>query len=139
MKSKIDRISVSTRGKEDIQNVTAKINRSLEGANIETGICLVSVPHTTCGLTVNEDERGLIEDFKRLSAEMLEELRRHQDFQHDRIDSNASAHLTSSLLGFSISVPIRDGRLYLGTWQSVFLVECDGPRTRKLDITALGS
>ena len=132
------RLTVSTKHTYDAVNVTAEIDRALAGAGVEFGICLVSVPHTTCGITVNEDEHGLVEDILRMSAELLSPLAARKPFRHDHIDNNAQAHLTSSLFGSSVAIPIRRGRLRLGTWQNVFLIECDGPRTRQVEITALG-
>lgn len=134
-----DGISVQTQGRHDLQNITPEVDGIIANSGITTGICLVSVPHTTCALTVNEDEQGLVEDLVRMAVELLAPLRERKPFQHDRIDHNAQAHLTSSLLGCSVTLPVRDGRLHLGTWQNLFLIDCDGPRTRRVDITMLGS
>ncbi len=138
MKANDFRLSVSTKKPVDVENITHLIERALSETKIGTGVCLVSVPHTTCGLMVNEHETGLVQDIERLAAEVLEPLARAGGFRHDRVDHNAQAHLTASLLGTSLSLPIRRGALHLGTWQSVFLVECDGPRNRTLDLTFMG-
>jgi secondary thiamine-phosphate synthase enzyme len=69
---------------------------------------------------------------------LLEPLERQEPFRHDRIDNNARAHLTSIFLGHSLSFPIADGELHLGTWQNIFLLEMDGPRTRRLEMLFLG-
>lgn len=132
-------ISVPTQGRHDLQNITAEVDGIIADSGVTAGICLVSVPHTTCAITVNEDEQGLVEDLLRLAVELLAPLKARKPFQHDRIDHNAQAHLTSSLIGCSVTLPIRGGRLHLGTWQNLFLVDCDGPRTRRVEITALGS
>jgi secondary thiamine-phosphate synthase enzyme len=119
-------------------NVTVQVRSALKQAPVGQGIAVVSVSHTTCGLCVNEDETGLKKDIVRMASQLLDALERQERFQHDRIDDNARAHLTSILLGHSITLPIADGELLLGTWQSIFLLELDGPRTRRLEMLFLG-
>ncbi|NIO29113.1 MAG: YjbQ family protein [Candidatus Latescibacteria bacterium] len=138
MKTQTSSLRVSTSKRICITNVTHLIDETLAQTSVGTGICLASVPHTTCGLTVNEYESGLVNDIERLASEMLGPLAKAGGFQHDRVDNNAQAHLTSGLLGRSLSLPVQNGRLHLGTWQSVFIVECDGPRTRTLDLLIMG-
>lgn len=139
MKVSDGRITVQTQGRHDLQNITAEVDSVIADSGIAAGVCLVSVPHTTCAVTVNEDEQGLVEDLMRMAVELLHPLRESKPFQHDRIDHNAQAHLTSSLFGCSVALPVRAGRLHLGTWQNLFLIDCDGPRTRRVEITTLGS
>ena len=121
-----------------VKNVTPFIQQALSDSGVRTGICLVSTPHTTCGLMVNEFEPGLVHDIERLTNEMLRPLAKSGTLQHDRVDNNAQAHLTSALLGRSLSIPIQNANLHLGTWQNVLLVECDGPRTRSVDVLFMG-
>ena len=131
-------IEVRTSGVVAIANITDPVRRELSKSGIRDGIALVSVPHTTCGVCVNEDETGLKEDLMRVASQLLRPLEQEETFHHDRIDNNARAHLTALLIGHSVTVPIADGDLLLGTWQSLFLVELDGPRNRRLDLTLLG-
>lgn len=131
-------ITVQTRQRHDLVNITADVDSIIVDSGMATGICLASVPHTTCALTVNEDERGLVQDMVRMAGELLAPLRDRNPFQHDRIDNNAQAHLTSALIGCSVALPVREGRLHLGTWQNLFLLDGDGPRTRRVDITLMG-
>jgi secondary thiamine-phosphate synthase enzyme len=138
MITKVGTLSVQTQGRHDLQNITAEVDGVIADTGISTGICLVSVPHTTCAITVNEDEQGLVEDLLRMAVELLAPIKARKPFQHDRIDNNAQAHLTSSIFGCSVMLPIREGGLHLGSWQNLFLVDCDGPRTRRIEITALG-
>jgi secondary thiamine-phosphate synthase enzyme len=138
MNFKTGRLTVPTGGQVSVENVTGEINSVIAELAVDSGICLISTPHTTCGLIVNEDETGLIHDLTRLVEEVLAPLRKAGTFRHDRVDNNAQAHLTSSLLGTSIALPIEGRNLRLGTWQNVFLVECDGPRRRSIDITVVG-
>ena len=129
---------IRTPGKVAVVNVTAEVRRALARSAIRRGLAVVSVPHTTCAVCVNEDEAGLKKDLERLAAELLDPLERKERFHHDRIDNNARAHLTSVLLGHSATLPVADGDLTLGAWQSLFLLEMDGPRTRRLDMSFLG-
>jgi secondary thiamine-phosphate synthase enzyme len=121
-----------------VVNVTARVRDALRQAPVRQGLSVVSVSHTTCGLCVNEDEEGLKKDIVRVASLLLEPLERQEPFRHDRIDNNARAHLTSIFLGHSLSFPIADGELHLGTWQNIFLLEMDGPRTRRLEMLFLG-
>lgn len=96
-----------------------------------TGTCTVFVRHTTAGISVNEAEPRLLGDIQ----VALEQFVPESGWDHDEIDDNADAHLRSMLLGRDVTVPVDDGELDLGTWQSVLLVECDGPRTRTVTVT----
>ncbi|RXK51362.1 secondary thiamine-phosphate synthase enzyme YjbQ [Halorientalis pallida] len=96
-----------------------------------TGTCTVFVEHTTAGISVNEAEPRLLDDIERV----LEAIVPETGWDHDQLDGNADAHLRSMLLGRDVTVPVVDGTLALGTWQSVLLVECDGPRTRTVTVT----
>ncbi len=105
-------------------------------SGIENGICVISTRHTTSGIIVTENERGL----KRDILEMLEALvPEDKNYAHNQIDSNAHSHLRAVLLGMSESVPIENGHLVLGTWQSIFLVELDGPRSRTVNVKIISS
>lgn len=93
------------------------------------GVCVLFVQHTTCGLTVNENADPDVQ------TDMLGLLRRlipqyEPNFKHD--EQNSDAHIKSSLVGSSVSVPFENGRLQLGRWQGVYLCEFDGPRERKI-------
>jgi secondary thiamine-phosphate synthase enzyme len=92
----------------------------------------VFVEHTTAGLSVNEAEPRLLGDIERALTELVPE----SGWDHDEIDDNADAHLRSMLLGRDVTIPVADGTLGLGTWQSILLVECDGPRTRTVTVVA---
>lgn len=130
--------AVKTQGRVSVENVTATVRNAVERSGIKDGFVLVSVPHTTCGLIVNEDEEGLRRDIIRMAGSLLTPLAGPVGFEHDHVDNNAQAHLTSILLGHSVNLPIASAALVLGTWQSVFLIEVDGPRVRRLDIRVFG-
>ena len=127
--------TIRTRSRLELANVTRELESAVRESGIESGIALAFVPHATCALLLNEDEAGLREDMLRLASEVIEPLRRKAPFAHDRIDDNAGAHLGAVLLGPSLTIPVSNGRPALGTWQSLFLVELDGPRSRTLRVT----
>ncbi|MCO8246614.1 MULTISPECIES: secondary thiamine-phosphate synthase enzyme YjbQ [unclassified Haladaptatus] len=117
---------VTTSKHVDIIDITDRVAEHAE--NTET-TCTVFVPHTTAGVVVNENERRLRSDFKTLLSRLVP---RGDDYSHDQLDGNADAHLRSMLLGEHVTVPVEDGELLLGTWQSILFVDCDGPRTRRI-------
>lgn len=129
---------IRTPARVAVLDVTDEVRRALAGAAVRDGLALVSVPHTTCGLCVNEDETGLRQDLAHLTEALVSALEPRGGFAHDRIDDNARAHLFAALLGHSVSLPVRGAELGLGPWQSVLLIEADGPRARRLEMTFLG-
>lgn len=118
-----------------ILDITREIQFVLDKCDIKTGIVHIYSRHSTSGIVVNENEPGLVEDFQS-SLESL--VPTTNNYHHDRIDNNADSHLRSFLIGNSETIPLYNGKLDLGTWQSVFFVELDGPRTRKVTVTAVG-
>lgn len=113
--------------------MTNTINEKLHNNGIADGFIIIFSPHTTAGLIINEAESGLMNDIERLLSSLLPD----DKFEHDKIDNNAKSHLTATLLNTSLIVPIQNGRLALGTWQSVIFCELDGPRRRNLIIRTL--
>ncbi|MDQ2054603.1 secondary thiamine-phosphate synthase enzyme YjbQ [Halobellus sp. H-GB7] len=124
-------IQVSTSERVAVVDVTAKVAQAVPD-DVDRGVCTAFVPHTTAGVVVNENETRLLGDVERALDRIVP---REGGYEHDTIDDNADAHLRAMLLGESVSVPVVDGELDLGTWQSVLFVECDGPRTRSLEVT----
>ncbi|GAB3664865.1 secondary thiamine-phosphate synthase enzyme YjbQ [Halopiger thermotolerans] len=102
--------------------------------DLETGTCTAFVEHTTAGLVVQENESRLREDLESFLSELVPD----EGHAHDRLDGNADSHLRATLLGPAVTIPVTDGQLALGTWQSILLVECDGPRTRTVSVTTVG-
>ncbi len=129
---------IRTTSKIGVSDVTGEVRRALAASGIQQGIAIVSVPHTTCCVCINEPEPGLLEDLARLAARLIEPVAPREGFAHDRIDNNARAHLFASLVGGSVVLVVGNGALSLGTWQAVLLVEADGPRLRRLEMTFLG-
>lgn len=125
-------IEIKTTKDTELVNITGEVKGAVK--NIDSGICVVFTRHTTTGLMINEDEAGLRDDVLDFLNEVIPKGR---EYKHDRIDNNAHSHLKSLLLGPSVTIPIDNGSLALGTWQSIFFVECDGPRKREVYVTVI--
>ncbi|WP_226041389.1 secondary thiamine-phosphate synthase enzyme YjbQ [Natrinema sp. DC36] len=125
--------SVETESRLTTVDVTDRIATAVPDG-LESGTCTAFVEHTTAGLVVQENEprlRGDLESF-------LRDLVPDGGHAHDELDGNADSHLRAALIGPDVTIPVEDGELALGTWQSVLLVECDGPRTRTVSVTTVG-
>ena len=117
----------------DIVTILNDINKE---KNIVVGVVNIFTKHSTSAICVNENEKGLLNDFEKVLKDIVKE---NDNYEHDFIDNNAASHIRAFLLGSSETVPIVDGRLDLGTWQSIFFVELDGPRRgRTIDLTFMG-
>ncbi|ODS39266.1 MAG: hypothetical protein A7316_06025 [Candidatus Altiarchaeales archaeon WOR_SM1_86-2] len=125
----MESISIKTARRTEFVDITGKINNLIEDFNIPDGAILICTKHTTSGLIVNENESGLVEDMENALKMLIPSA---SGYKHDRIDRNADSHLRSILISTSLVLPVADGRLDLGRWQSVFFVELDGPRTRSV-------
>lgn len=122
------RFTVETDGRTAVHDLTNRVTAVLPPD--AEGVATVFVRHTTAGVVVNEAEERLLSDVETFVDDHVPDA----GWDHDEIDDNADAHLRALLLGESVTVPVADGELDLGTWQSVLLVECDGPRTREVDV-----
>ncbi|MCH8272828.1 MAG: YjbQ family protein [Candidatus Marinimicrobia bacterium] len=126
--------SVSTNSSTEMVNITSQVQNELKRAEIKSGICTVYVPHTTAGITINEGADPAV------ARDMVMELNKIVPLQDEyaHAEGNSAAHIKSSLLGSSVQIPVEEGRLSLGTWQSVFLCEFDGPRNRRVIVKVIG-
>jgi len=124
----METFDVSTSERLSVFDITDRVEEQVPAG--ATGTVTVFVQHTTAGITVNEGESRLLADFE--SA--LDELVPDAGWQHDQIDDNADSHIRSLLVGPGTTIPVVDGELQLGTWQSVLFVECDGPRSRTVQV-----
>jgi len=124
----MDTIEVRTRKREEIIDVTAEVAQVVAASGGKDGLCTVFVPHTTAGVTINENADP---DVK---ADLLLALREAvpATLPYAHAEGNSTAHVKASLIGSSVTVVVEAGRLRLGTWQGVCLCEFDGPRTRKV-------
>ncbi len=124
-------IQVETTDRLDTVDITAEVEAAVP-ADLERGLCTVFVQHTTAGVVVNEAEQRLLGDIETYLGDIVPD---EDGYAHDALDDNADSHLRALLLDESVTVPVRDGALALGTWQSVLLIDCDGPRTRSVTVT----
>jgi secondary thiamine-phosphate synthase enzyme len=128
----IETLTVYTRARAQLLDITAEVQTALHrlASSQSDGICLVSVPHTTAGLLINENADPSV------GRDLLATLDRLVPWAGDYIHSegNAAAHVKATLVGSSVSLPVEAGQLLLGTWQGIYLAEFDGPRRRQVHI-----
>lgn len=124
--------TVKTSDKYELVNITDQVREAVTKAGMKEGAVLVFIPHTSAAVMLSEDEPGLKQDFYDLFKEYEKRTFRHPD-------GNAEAHILGGIIGHSRVVPIKEGKLVLGTWQSILLVELDGPRERRVIATTLSS
>jgi len=122
--------TVSTDARLDVVDVTDRVAAAVEGEGEVEGTATVFVDHTTAGVVINEAEPRLLEDMRTFLSDLVPD----EGWRHDELDGNADSHLRAMLLGPSATVPVVDGEPELGRWQSVLLVECDGPRERTVRV-----
>jgi secondary thiamine-phosphate synthase enzyme len=138
MKIISDVLAVETKGQNDAKDLTGAIAEKLAAAGLRRGTVTVFVPGSTAGLTTIEFESGVVEDFSRLLEKIAPS---NIPYRHDQRwgDGNGFSHVRASLIGPSLVIPFSDGRLALGTWQQVVLVDFDNrPRTRSIVLQFLG-
>ncbi len=124
---------IRTRVKEEFIDMTSKVRKIIEDSGIRTGICTVFVPHTTAGVTINENADPSVQ------SDILNTLRTMvpETLPYTHMEGNSPAHVKASLMGSSAQIIIDEGELVLGTWQGIFFCEFDGPRRRKVYISAM--
>lgn len=119
---------------EGFIDITGQVRKIVASGNVQNGLCQIFVPHTTAGVTINENaDPDVVTDMLAALGKMVPDLH----YRHS--EGNSPAHVKSSLVGCSITVPISEGRLCLGTWQGIYFCEFDGPRTRKVWVNLVGS
>lgn len=123
-------LSVRTKSRTEFVDVTAEVQEAVSASGIDSGLCVLYVPHTTGAVTINESADPSVK------GDILMVLNRivpwEAEYRH--LEGNSPAHVKATLVGASETIPVVDGRLALGTWQGIFFCEFDGPRTRKLRI-----
>ncbi|MBN2584746.1 MAG: YjbQ family protein [Planctomycetes bacterium] len=124
---------VRTARREQMIDITEQVAAAIRGG-AEEGICQVFVPHTTAGVTINENaDPSVVADILAKTSRMVP---RDEGYTH--AEGNSDAHIKASLFGFSVMIPVSGGRLVLGTWQGIYFCEFDGPRTRTVHVQLLG-
>lgn len=125
-------LQIDTDARTALLDVTDRVHDALPD-DCESGLCTIFVEHTTAAVIVQENESRLRSDIVSTLGDLVPD----EGHAHDELDGNGDAHLRAMLLGPSVTVPVTEGDLELGTWQSILLVECDGPRTRRLSVTTV--
>jgi secondary thiamine-phosphate synthase enzyme len=125
-------LRLRTTAKRELVDITARVAAVVAESGLEEGLCHVYVAHATAAIVVNEN------DDPNVCVDLLDALDRLVPagiWRHDRVDGNAASHIQAAILGPGETIPVRAGKLCLGTWQAIMLAELDGPRERRLVIT----
>ena len=131
----VNRISVKTESRDSFLNITSRVKKIIVSEKFENGMCNIYIPHTTAGVTVNEAaDPDVVRDilFKLNSLVPWNE-----NYHH--LEGNSAAHIKTLLTGTSLTLPVMEGKLLLGTWQGIYFCEYDGPRNRSAVITLIPS
>jgi secondary thiamine-phosphate synthase enzyme len=124
----METINISTTGRSDLVDITAEVQAIAGKENVKSGLCLIFCPHTTAGLTINENADPAVKsDILNYLEKLVPQSR---SFTH--AEGNSDSHIKASMMGFSLSLIIEKGTLILGTWQGIYFCEFDGPRQRKV-------
>lgn len=127
-KAKVERIELKTTKRTELIDVTGKIQNIVSGSKVKDGICFIFCPHTTAGLTINENaDPDVKSDIINTLSKLIPE---NAGYAH--IEGNSDGHVKSSLFGASLNIFIEENKLVLGTWQAVYFCESDGPRLREV-------
>jgi len=128
------KIEVKTGSRTEFIDITNRISDELKRTDVLNGTCTVYMPHTTAGLTINENaDPDVTRD---MLAGLSHLVPMKGDYRH--VEGNSDAHIKASLMGFSLMVPVIDGHLALGTWQGIYFCEFDGPRNRHVLVGTSG-
>jgi secondary thiamine-phosphate synthase enzyme len=128
----VTELHVRTRAKREMIDITAEVEAVVSKSTVDEGLCNVYVAHATAAIVVNENDDPNV-GLDALDA--LDALVPAGVWRHDRVDGNAASHIQAAILGPGETIPLRAGRLQLGRWQAIMLVELDGPRDRRVLVT----
>lgn len=128
-------LHITTTAAKEVVDLTDRLGAIVRRSKMREGLCALFVTHTTAALTTGEIGEGTEQDFLQVVEKMIPRIQ----FQHAHNPAHAWSHMASSILGPSLTVPVSRGALALGTWQSVMLVELDGPRERTVHVRLVGS
>jgi secondary thiamine-phosphate synthase enzyme len=118
--------------KYEMLDITERVAEVVRQSKMAEGICSVYTTHATAAIVINENyDPNVCEDVLDALGKLIPE----GVWRHDRVDNNAAAHIKSAILGPGETIPVREGKLLLGTWQAIMLVELDGPRDRRVVVT----
>ena len=122
-------ITLKTTGRNQFIDITRQVESIVFRSGVRKGICVVYVPHTTAGVTINENADPTV---RKDIISSLEKLVPWRESFYEHAEGNSAAHIKSSLMGCNQTVIVQEGKLLLGTWQGIYFCEFDGPRTRKV-------
>lgn len=126
-------IRLSTSQRVEALDITSEIQRAIRDSGVKNGIVVVYVPHTTAGITINEGaDPDVMRDVIDVLTKLVPEKARYR-----HTEGNADSHVKATLCGSGVTVIVEDGSIVLGTWQKIFFMEFDGPRTRKVWVKVL--
>lgn len=129
----MEQFNVHTRSRMEFLNIDRDVQKVVSESGVKEGVCIVFVPHTTAAVTINENaDPDVVRD---IIKELDKVIPLHDNYSH--VEGNSAAHIKATLVGASETVLVNNGRLTLGTWQSLFFCEFDGPRTRQVFVTVL--
>lgn len=120
--------SIKTKKRKEVVNITEKVNQLLVKSKAKDGLCHLFVTHTTCCLTTADLDPGTDED----TLEAIEKIFPEGNYRHPHNPSHVGEHIMSSIIGCSVSIPVKGGKLVMGTWQEIVLIELSGPRKREI-------
>jgi len=124
----VEKISVKTNNRIELIDITDKVQAAVEKSKVKDGVCVVFCPHTTAGLTINENADPSVRHD--IISALNKLVPAHAGYTHS--EGNADSHIKSSLFGSSLNVFVEGGRLTFGTWQGIYFCESDGPRSREV-------
>jgi secondary thiamine-phosphate synthase enzyme len=128
---KHEKLRVSTKSKTELHDITGQVQDAVKKSGAGDAMCTVYIPHTTCGVTINENADPSVKTDILMELDKTIPLR--DGYSH--MEGNSAAHIKATLTGISVSIPVAGGSLMLGTWQGIFLCEYDGPRTRSVIVS----
>jgi secondary thiamine-phosphate synthase enzyme len=128
------KVPVRTRAKVEFVNIDELVEGVVQAEGVSDGVCHIYVPHTTAGITINENADPAVRE------DIINELNKIVPFDDNyrHVEGNTAAHIKACLVGFSQMVPVEGGKLVLGTWQSIYFCEFDGPRRRHIYVHVTG-
>ena len=132
------RFNISTKGFTDVIDITDRVSDIVRKSKTKEGICLISCPGSTCGITTIEYESGLIEDLKKILEKIIPAT---TNYEHCKKwgDCNGYAHIRSALIKPFLAIPVENGELLLGTWQQIVFLDFDNrPREREIMVKVIG-
>ena len=127
-------ISISTSPGDSMNDISSGVAAAVADSGVEEGLCLISSPHTTAGITINENADPDVKTDMMMELGKLVPL--NDGYRH--MEGNSAAHLKATLTGLSVTLPISEGCLVLGTWQGIYFCDYDGPRQRRVLVTIIG-